>query len=107
MMCSVKDWAPSFSYPAIVSSLRDADRTSTSPSPSTSIAKTDKAVSASVVMKCPSNDCEPSFSLHTMLSSKRSATSRSMEPSESTSIAKTARGELLWLTRRETQDCAA
>ena len=30
-----------------------------------------------------------------------------MEPSESTSIAKTARGELLWLTRRETQDCAA
>ena len=49
-MRSVKDWDPSFSYHATVSSLWDAESASTSPSPSTSIAKTDRASSASVVM---------------------------------------------------------
>ena len=43
MTRSEKDSEPSFSYHATVSSLEDADRTSTSPSPSTSIAKTELA----------------------------------------------------------------
>ena len=38
MMRSEKDWDPSFSYHATVSSASDADSASTSPSPSTSIA---------------------------------------------------------------------
>ena len=48
--CSVKVGGerPSFSYHAILSSKADAERTSTSPSPSTSVAKTDWATSAVV-----------------------------------------------------------
>tara|TARA_B100000475_G_scaffold137119_1_gene100635 strand:- start:36 stop:206 length:171 start_codon:yes stop_codon:yes gene_type:complete len=40
MMYSVKDWDPSFSYHATVSSLADAESASKSPSPSRSIANT-------------------------------------------------------------------
>ena len=40
MTRSVKAWDPSFSYHATVSSYQDAESASTSPSPSTSIAKT-------------------------------------------------------------------
>ena len=59
-----KDWAPSFSYHATVLSFRDADSASTSPSPSTSIAKTDRAPSAAFVMTRSVKDWEPSFSYH-------------------------------------------
>merc|ERR1711965_1199268 len=50
MMRSVNDWEPSFSYHATVSSIWDAESASTSPSPSTSIAKTDVTIFASSVM---------------------------------------------------------
>jgi len=52
MMCSVKvgSNAPSFSYQAIVSSARDVESTSRSPSPSTSAVVTELAPSAAVVM---------------------------------------------------------
>ena len=43
MTRSTKDSEPSFSYHATVSSLKDADGTSMSPSPSTSVAKTEAA----------------------------------------------------------------
>merc|ERR1711965_923610 len=46
----VKDWEPSFSYHATVSSYLFPVSASTSPSPSTSIATTNEAPSASVVM---------------------------------------------------------
>ena len=69
-MFSVNDCDPSFSYHATVSSFVDAESASTSPSPSTSIAKTDLAPSASVVMTRLVKDWEPSFSYHaTVLSS--------------------------------------
>ena len=68
MMCSVKDWDPSFSYHATVSSFLDADSASTSPSPSTSIAKTDWAPSAESVMMRSVKDSEPSFSYHATVS---------------------------------------
>ena len=41
MMRSEKDWDPSFSYQATVSSLPAIESASTSPSPSTSMAKTE------------------------------------------------------------------
>ena len=65
----VKDRDPSFSYHATVSSLMDADSASTSPSPSTSIAKTDFASIASVVMMRSMKDWDPSFSYHAIVSS--------------------------------------
>ena len=50
MTRSVKDWDPSFSCQATVSSSADADSASKSPSPSTSIAKTERAPCAESVM---------------------------------------------------------
>ena len=50
--CSVKDSLPSFSYQAILSSRYDALKTSISPSPSTSIAKTDIVKLALVEILC-------------------------------------------------------
>ena len=47
-----KLWLPSFSYHAIVSSRKDAERTSMSPSVSTSAANTAVAPSAEVPMAC-------------------------------------------------------
>jgi len=69
MTRSVKDWEPSFSYQATEFSLAEADSASTSPSPSTSIAKTDWALSASVVMTRSVKDWEPSFSYQAIVSS--------------------------------------
>ena len=45
------------------------ERTSTSPSPSTSMAKTDEAWSAESVMARAANDCDPSFSCQAIVSS--------------------------------------
>ena len=59
----------SFSYHATVSSLLDAESASTSPSPSTSIAKTERALFASVVMTRSVKDWDPSFSYHATVSS--------------------------------------
>ena len=58
----------SFSYHANVSSSQDAESKSTSPSPSTSVAKTERAPSASVVMIRSVNDWDPSFSYHATVS---------------------------------------
>ena len=69
MTRSVKAWDPSFSYQATVSSRRDAESASTSPSTSTSIAKTNSAPSASVEMMCSLKDWEPSFSYHATVAS--------------------------------------
>ena len=60
-----------------------------SPSPSTSAAKTDLVLSASVVIVCGVNDSLPSFSYQAILSSFMDALSTSMSPSPSTSAAKT------------------
>jgi hypothetical protein len=65
----VKDWDPSFSYHATVPSKEDAESASTSPSPSTSIAKTDFAKSAESLMTRSVKDWEPSFSYHATVSS--------------------------------------
>ena len=89
MTRTVKDSEPSFSYHATVSSPRDAERTSTLPSPSRSIAKTDKAALASVVMMRSVKDWDPSFSYQATVQSYRDAESASTSPSPSTSIAKT------------------
>ena len=78
----------SFSYHATVSSLLDAESASTSPSPSTSIAKTDMTRSAEfVIMRCV-KDWDPSFSYHATVSSALDADRTSTSPSPSTSIAK-------------------
>ena len=58
----------SFSNQATVSSLLDTDSASTSPSPSTSIAKTMLAPSAASVMTRSANDWDPSFSYHETVS---------------------------------------
>ena len=52
MTCSVKFSEPSFSYHAIVSSLFEPTITSMSPSPSTSIANTDRGSSGFMVITC-------------------------------------------------------
>ena len=80
-----------FSYQAIVSSTPEAERTSTSPSPSRSAAKTDWAPSAAVVITCWSPKLpDPSvFSYQAILSSSLDAESTSRSPSPSTSAAKT------------------
>ena len=53
MVWEVKFWLPSFSYHAILSSLKDAERTSVSPSPSRSNANTLVALSAAALMTWP------------------------------------------------------
>ena len=68
MAWSTKDSEPSFSYHATVSSLEDAESASTSPSPSTSIAKTTRAPSLIVVMMRSVKDPEPSLSYQAMVS---------------------------------------
>ncbi len=86
---AVKLSEPSFSYQAILSSLTEADKTSISPSLSTSIAKTDLASSAEVVMVRAVKLSEPSLSYQAILSSVSEADKTSISPSWSTSIAKT------------------
>ena len=85
----MKDWDPSFSYHATVSSNLYAESRSTSPSPSTSIAKTEMGLLWSVVMMRSVKDWDPSFSYHATVSSSPDADSASTSPSPSTSMAKT------------------
>ena len=69
---------------------KDADSASTSPSPSTSIAKTELTLVARLVTTRSVKDCEPSFSYHATVSEPKDADSASTSPSPSTSRAKTA-----------------
>jgi hypothetical protein len=64
-------------YQAIVSSPWDAERTSMSPSPSTSMAKTSQAWSAESVMTRSVKDWDPSFSYHETVSALNDAESAS------------------------------
>ena len=85
MVCAAKFSLPSFSYHAILSSLNDAERTSTSPSPSTSVVSTHVAPSASVERVCTVKFWLPSFSNQISRSSTQAAASTSMSPSSSKS----------------------
>ena len=76
-----------FSYQAILSSLNDALSTSTSPSLSMSIAKTDLALSAEVLIVFVEKPSLPSFSYQEILSSSFDALTTSISPSLSMSIA--------------------
>ena len=79
----------SSSYHATVSSIMLPEAASMSPSPSTSIAKTDMAPSASAEMVCFVKAVEvPSFWYQLMALSPSSAESASTDPSPSTSMAK-------------------
>ena len=69
-MWVVKFWLPSFSYQAILSSRQDAERTSVSPSPSTSAAYTLWASLAAVLMVRAVKFWLPSFSYQAILSSR-------------------------------------
>ena len=70
MVWAVKFWLPSFSYQAILSSIQDAERTSVSPSPSTSVANTlSGAVRGGGDGVC-AKFWLPSFSYQAILSSK-------------------------------------
>ena len=82
---------PSLSYHAILSSNADAERTSVSPSPSTSVANTDCAVffEMEITRSVKPGGEPPSFSYHAILSSRVDAERTSMSPSPSTSLAKT------------------
>ena len=79
--------APSFSYHAIVSSTREADRISISPSPSISAAKTSYAPSALVAISEADQlgFALPSFSYHAIVSSLYETETISMSPSPSMS----------------------
>ena len=84
--------APSvFSYQAILSSSLEAERTSRSPSPSRSAAKTEWAASAAVEITCwlPKLPAPSVFSYQAILSSSAEAERTSRSPSPSTSAAKT------------------
>ena len=80
---------PLFSYQAIVSSLAEAERTSMSPSLSTSAAWIDAAKSAVVVMMwlVKMGGEAPLFSYQAILSSLAEAERTSRSPSPSTSVA--------------------
>src|SRR5881296_1474208 len=82
---------PLFSYQAILRSKDEAERTSVSPSPSTSAAKTDRAPLASVAITRAVNwgDVAPSLSYQAIVSPRNEAERTSMSPSPSTSAAKT------------------
>ena len=80
---------PSFSYQAIVLSSKEADKTSISPSLSTSSAKTINTVSASSVMVWEEKSACPSFSYQTILLSSADADNTSISESPSISIAYT------------------
>src|SRR5207247_5499858 len=81
---------PLFSYQAILRSKDEAERTSVSPSPSTSAAKTDRAPFASVAITRAVNwgDVAPSLSYQAIVSPRNEAERTSMSPSPSTSAAK-------------------
>ena len=66
---------PSFLYQAILSSLTDAERASMSPSPSTSVAKTEMAPSAAVEItrSVKVGGKPPSLSYYAIVSSSRDA----------------------------------
>src|SRR5262245_39228897 len=83
--------APLFSYQAIRESAAEADRTSRSPSPSTSAAKTPQAESAVLVMMCfvQSMGGPANCSYQAIVSSRMEAERTSMSPSPSRSAAKT------------------
>ena len=66
----MNDSLPSFSYQAILSSDDDALRTSMSPSPSTSAAKTVAGPRAVVVMSWGVNDSLPLFSYQAIVLSR-------------------------------------
>ena len=90
MTWRLKCCAPSFSYQATRLSRQEEDRTSVSPSPSRSAAKTAVGSLTSVVMVCSVNDSEPLFSYQEMRLLMRTAATTSMSPSPSTSAASTA-----------------
>ena len=83
---------PSFSYHTmLVSKKNDADRTSVSPSPSKSVAKTERVPSAAVetTRSVKLGGEPPSLSYHAILLPPSEAESTSVSPSPSTSVAKT------------------
>src|SRR3954453_22512752 len=93
MVRRVKDGtaAPSFSYQAILLSRKEADRTSRSPSPSTSAVVTELAPLAVVLMlrRVKDGTAAPSFSYQAILLSRKEADRTSRSPSPSTSAAAT------------------
>ena len=91
--------AATCSYHAILSSLKDAERTSRSPSPSTSAAYTENAPSAAVVISCAVKLSAPSFSYHAILLPNCKAERTSISPSPSTSAAYTDRAPLAAVVR--------
>ena len=91
-----------FSYHAILSSPPDAERTSMSPSPSKSVAKTERAKSAvvEITRSVKVGGDPPSLSYHAILLSFNEAERTSMAPSPFTSLANTdiARSALIEIT---------
>ncbi len=82
-------------YHAILSSRYYAESTSVSPSPSTSVAKTDRVPLAvvEITRSVKVGGESPSLSYHAILSSICDAERTSVSPSPSTSVAKTEMGK--------------
>ena len=88
--CVPKEPLPRFSYQAILLSKPEAERTSASPSPSRSVAYTEEAPSAEVVITClEPKEPPPLFSYQAILLSKKEAERTSASPSPSRSVAYT------------------